>query len=397
MKAVITSFSLVLATVSLSVAQTDAPPSSSPAAAPMTAPSSPSPEQLAVDDAIHRQANQIEARNKLEQARGAEQRKDLRTAAKLYDDAWALAEGVGPSADPEMKMAVSGLISVRMQLAVVAEHRGDFNEADVQVSDVLRVDSRNEAALQFKMSNDRMVDLARGKTPSSGAIEAAKAAHEENIQTAQLVQDGKLMFQLGKLDEAELKMNTALDRDPNNQAALYYLSLIKQGRIKQVVDARNVTSMKRMVDVEKGWADNDARKRLPVPNPYAGTNMIHTSSQRQALYEKLNNIQFDKVAFPGLQLSEVIRNLTEQTERRDIDQQGINFILNRAKPVAAAPVSPTGTTFDPATGQPVVAPPAPTEDVDLGTVTISLDPGLKNVRLMDVLEAMVKSSDHPIR
>jgi predicted CopG family antitoxin len=88
------------------------------------------------------------------------------------------------------------------------------------------------------------------------------------------------------------------------------------------------------VQVEKGWADNDARHALPVPNLYARTNTIYTSTQRQKIYEKLNDIQFDKISFPGLQLSEVIRNLTEQTQRRDIDQVGINFLLNKEKPAA---------------------------------------------------------------
>src|SRR6185312_6751054 len=50
------------------------------------------------------------------------------------------------------------------------------------------------------------------------------------------------------------------------------------------------------------------------------------------------------------------------------------------------------------TGQPIPAAGAgaTVEDVDLATVTISLDPGLRNVRLLDVLEAITKSADHPI-
>jgi Mg-chelatase subunit ChlD len=41
-----------------------------------------------------------------------------------------------------------------------------------------------------------------------------------------------------------------LNRDPSNQAAQYYLGIAKQSRDRQVVDARNVTSMQRMVKVE---------------------------------------------------------------------------------------------------------------------------------------------------
>jgi beta-lactamase regulating signal transducer with metallopeptidase domain len=108
----------------------------------------------------------------------------------------------------------------------------------------------------------------------------------------------------------------------------------------------------------------------------ANTNRVYTSAARQRIYEKLNNIVFDKISFPGLPLSEVIRNLNEQTERRDPDQEGVNFLMVRDKPV--------GTTNA-------------AEEEDLGAVTISVDPPLANMRLVDVLEAIAKCADHPIK
>ncbi len=206
------------------------------------------------------------------------------------------------------------------------------------------------------------------RLPSSVPI-GTSSTTPDDAQVAQFTQDGKLLYQTGKLDEAEKKLNQALAIQPDNEAAHYYLNLIKQARTRAVVDVRN-----------------DAVLRIPAPNPYARTNTINTSPERQKIYEKLNTIHFDKVAFPNLQLSEVIRNLTELTRRRDPDQQGINFLLNNTKPPA--------TTND----HSIAAHPAANgEDADLRTVTISLDPGLKDVRLLDVLEAIVKSSDHPIK
>src|SRR6185437_14938683 len=107
----------------------------------------------------------------------------------------------------------------------------------------------------------------------------------------------------------------------------------------------------------------------------------------QKIYEKLKDIRFDKIAFPNVPLSEVIRTLTEQTQRRDVDQEGINFLLNKTKPPAA---SGTGgaPTFDPTTGQPISQ---ESQDFDLAAVTIDLSPGLRNVRLLDVLEAITKT------
>ncbi len=58
---------------------------------------------------------------------------------------------------------------------------------------------------------------------------------------ATLLADGKLLYQRGKMDEAEEKLKQVLAMDPNNQAAFYFLSLIKQVRDRQMTDA-NVKS-----------------------------------------------------------------------------------------------------------------------------------------------------------
>jgi len=220
------------------------------------------------------------------------------------------------------------------------------------------------------MTNGETIEVAAGtNTPES-------VKEEEQIQTARLVQDGKLLFQMGKMDEAEAMLTEALKQDPDNQAAFYYLSLVKENRAR--------------MEMQTNSAHN-----LPNATPYSRGNIIHTSLERQEIYQKLNNITFDKIAFPNLPLSEVVRILTEQTELRDPDQKGINFIINKAKPAAAVSPNPAQPTFDPTTGQPIA--PAPVEDVDLSSVQISLDPALRNVRLMDVLEAIVKTADHPIK
>jgi|GEM_PF-608015 len=214
----------------------------------------------------------------------------------------------------------------------------------------------------------------------------ASSPHLSTKEISQLVQDGKLLYQLGKIDEAEPKLQAALAKDPNNQAAKYYMNLIKQARVLRKNDsiggarARNVPGPGPRSDTIRV---SDSEGKLPVPNPYAHTN-IHTNPQRQRIYEKLNTITFDKIAFLDLPLSQVTRTLAEQTHRRDIDQQGINFILNQTKPPVAT------------NGQPAAAANSQTENVDLAAVTISLDPGLRNARLLDVLEAITKSADHPI-
>jgi beta-lactamase regulating signal transducer with metallopeptidase domain len=187
------------------------------------------------------------------------------------------------------------------------------------------------------------LDELSDKTP-----EQIRTSHDEQIQIAQLVQDGKLIFQLGKMDEAEATLTEVLRRDPNNQAALYYLSLVKESR----------------------GETNGISGHLPKPNLYARSNVVYTSPQRQKVFEKLNEIVFDRIAFPNLPLSEVVRQLTEQTKLRDPEKEGVKFVLG----------------FGPE------MPP-----VDFENVQISLDPGFQNVRLMDVLDAIVRTADRPIK
>ena len=49
---------------------------------------------------------------------------------------------------------------------------------------------------------------------------------------AEKVQDGRLLFETGKLDEAEASFKEALQQDPWNQAAPYYLNQVTQARRK---------------------------------------------------------------------------------------------------------------------------------------------------------------------
>jgi beta-lactamase regulating signal transducer with metallopeptidase domain len=204
----------------------------------------------------------------------------------------------------------------------------------------------------------------RSESTNAQSPKATEAATSQKAGT--LLADGMSLYETGKLDEAEAKMNELLALYPNNQTALYYLSLIKGRQI----DTRNIRS---------------SASNSPI-GTYRGSNGgIYNNPGRQQIYEKLTGITFDKISFPDKPLSEVIRELTKLTdEQRDPDEIGLNFLLNRGR----------RQTIDPKTGQ-LVAEDWP-EGVDLASVKINLNPGLRNVRLLDVLEAIVQSSDHPI-
>ncbi len=108
-----------------------------------------------------------------------------------------------------------------------------------------------------------------------------------------------------------------------------------------------------------------------------------------ALERKLEEIRFDEVQFDGLPLPEVLKFLSEKSRQRDPEKKGVNFLIN---PNTLAPAPPQ--VIDPATGVPVPAP-AP-EATDMGAVIVKFNLPLHDVRLRDVLDAIVKVADRPI-
>jgi type II secretory pathway component GspD/PulD (secretin) len=188
---------------------------------------------------------------------------------------------------------------------------------------------------------------------------------DANISSGNPVQDAKLDYEMGKFDEAENLLTSVLTREPKNQTAHYYLNLVKQARYDQESQRYTNDMQARMVPVNRG---------LPPM-----TNFVRTGTGREVIYSKLNRIRFDKVSWPdGLPLSEALRNLSDQTKLRDPDKKGINFTFHPNAPAASAATAPAGG-----------------ESVDASSINVKLK--LTNMRLADLLDAIVLAADHPIK
>ena len=129
------------------------------------------------------------------------------------------------------------------------------------------------------------------------------------------------------------------------------------------------------------------REKMPGPHPYPRSTG-NISRGRQIIMGKLDRIRLDK-GWDGLPLSEVIKDLGNESRKRDPDKRGINFIINPN-------VSTAAPAIDPATGLPIASG-APAEPVDVGATLIKINPVLTDVSLADLLDAIVKVADHPIK
>lgn len=343
----------------------------------------------------------IELRTTLSEAQALQTAKDLSAAAKKYEEAYELVRSVGTNIERETQATIQGLTEVRMELARRANGRGDLAEADAQVSRVVRVNPTYVPALEFKKENDREIQERLGREPSKEVLQRVPEIRQEMVQTSVLVNDARLLIEMGKLDEAEAKLKQATKQNPEHRAAFYYLTLIKEKRYAQEARKREVYAKEQIVEVESAWNIPPTRETLPSPNIYARTNTVYTSRGRQAIQRKLENIVLEQWFIPGdIPLSEVIKELDAEVKKRDVDRRGVNFIISSALDRPGPP--PLGAQFggfpggnvDPLTGQPI-APTTSETPIVLEDFLVKIDPPLKNVTLANVLDAIVRVARPP--
>jgi type II secretory pathway component GspD/PulD (secretin)/tetratricopeptide (TPR) repeat protein len=355
-----------------------------------------SPAQTAQEEAVRRQDASIQMRQKLEQAQVAQKGGDLMGAAQLYEEAYGLVQKIGGvGVEKESQKIVAGLSEVRLKLAQQAERRNDLADAKSQVNRLLIVDPKNPAALKYQKELDKTMVAMEGLTPTPETLALKPEYEAAKIKNSRLVQDGKLLWEMGQYEKAEQKLREAIKVDPSCQPAFYYLSLVQEARFAQAARIRGVSSKEKMVKVEEVWSEPTQVGVYHSQDNFATTNIVKTGPGRQRIQSKLESIYLDEFKVPeGTELSAVITELDNEVRKRDPDKKGINFVLASARFGRSPAPAPGAATLDPTTGATIAA--APTGDVvkDIGSeVTIKISPPLRNVPVSYILEAITRVAE----
>src|SRR5688572_29828046 len=77
-------------------------------------------------ESLAREAARIELRQKLADAQAAQAKADYYAAARLYDDALALAKRAQTGVEAEYRQVLDGMTATRLVLAEQAQRRGEF-------------------------------------------------------------------------------------------------------------------------------------------------------------------------------------------------------------------------------------------------------------------------------
>src|SRR5678815_5425318 len=152
----------------------------------------PDPTQDAIRESLIRQTAKIDLRQKLADAQAAQRKGDNFLAARLYDEALALATRAVTGVDQEYRQVLVGMTQVRLILADQAQRRLEFDQAENHARIVLKEDPKNEAVLAFVAQNARLRGEMEGRMPSQDAIARLPEAHQDHVRAGTLVQDGKL-------------------------------------------------------------------------------------------------------------------------------------------------------------------------------------------------------------
>ena len=170
----------------------------------------------AIKQAVQREADRVTLRQKIAEAQAAEARKDIPAAAKLYEEAYKLVLGIGNNIDAEKSATISGYASIQLELARAAQKNGDYHEAKTHLSLVLKVDPQNAAGLSLMKENEVVLDSLKGREPNAETLERIGQIQGEKASAGTHVQNGKLLLEMGKIDEAEKELKAALKLDPEN-------------------------------------------------------------------------------------------------------------------------------------------------------------------------------------
>lgn len=175
---------------------------------------------------------------------------------------------------------------------------------------------------QAKQQLDRIVAQRRGKVPSADALGQLPEIREKNVKVGTLVQDSRVFLDAGELDKAEAKAREALELDPSDEPANYYLKLTLERKASVEAKRRGNLSKYGLLEIDEVWNKPLSKDKLPAANPFATTNLVHTTKGRQVIKSKLERIRLDEVKFEELPLSEVVRFLKEEAKARDPEKQG---------------------------------------------------------------------------
>ncbi|MDB6023949.1 MAG: Type secretion system protein [Verrucomicrobiales bacterium] len=171
-----------------------------------------------------------------------------------------------------------------------------------------------------------------------------------------LVKNGRQLFAMGKLQQAEATFRAVLELDPEHKQAAFYLSLISERKQRLSANKRWSTGLDEMI-----YPTLPMRRIGKSSDESPGAKVYFTPPGREEILRKLQTIRLNTISFDDLPLSTALKQLSEATKQRDPETNGIVFTSSSTN------------------------------------ANVSIKLSLRNVRVTDVLDAILKVTDAQLK
>ena len=240
---------------------------------------------------------------------------------------------------PLASLGLVGILESRSALRQRIERLVNFHaprKAGLTIASVLGILAFTALAIPMGAAPPHSSDLS----DTAGTPTAADNPPPTTEADSEMAGPATMTFKIDRPPDANRLKKLLLDAGVKMPPTVYVYTdngvLLVRGDQEQLALVNSaVLKLNGYLPKEKAWGKPVNRELLST------TNFVRTGNGREVIYSKLNRIRFDRVSWPdGLALSEVLRNLSDQTRLRDPDKKGINFTFHTNAPAASAATHP---------------------------------------------------------
>lgn len=207
-------------------------------------------------------------------------------------------------------------------------------------------DSAYLARTALGISNERQKDLDSIIKKSNKHIDAAKYDEKTKLSTIDpdnstkkydidiLLKEAKIFMKDDRYEQAKDSLEKILIKDPYNSAATDLLEQVYRKLYMKAQKRRELEVIERMAEVNWNWNQGILPTKAIKPKE---SGPIEKRSSKAGIFEKLQNIVFDKIEFEDASIISVINHLKSRSQQLDPEGNGVGLTLQLSESMNAAP------------------------------------------------------------
>lgn len=282
---------------------------------------------IAAQEEIRRQAEEIEGRRRIAEAREAADRGEYRQALRLYDaglqrlpvrrDTEALRRSV-------QQERIDARYRLLMDVVAAVETRDAAVSARDQVREALREAPDHRGLQRLIRRAERQVDRLR--PPPAPPDYESEDVRERRERVRELMDDARGFLRTMDFVSARERFESVLSLEPDNVEAMRYLRELHEQRYLVSSLERDATTRDMMATVRDTWRPREYEV-IDVERP-----RVEPDAPDVGILEKLERIVIPQIEFRQANIHDVVdflvRASIDEDPEPDPDQRGVNIILN---------------------------------------------------------------------